>query len=83
MIVGVYIFSLKSSESLLAPKSQHPAPWFEGKEVDFKKGLADAYRKLAVAHLAKGRAPWNLQREAFSASRLPPRAQRVMVIGCD
>ncbi len=26
-----------------------------GKEIDFKKGMADALRKLAVAHLAKGR----------------------------
>ena len=25
-----------------------------GKEIDFKKGLADALQKLAAAHLAKG-----------------------------
>lgn len=39
-------------------KSQHlMLVGIEGKDVDFKKGLADAYRKLAVAHLAKGRPP--------------------------
>ena len=26
----------------------------QGKEIDFKKGLADALQKLAAAHLAKG-----------------------------
>lgn len=30
------------------------APPFWGKEIDFKKGMADALRKLAAAHLAKG-----------------------------
>ena len=29
---------------------------FQGKEIDYKKGVADALQKLAAAHLAKGAA---------------------------